>query len=195
MNLKKITKWAGNLITYVMMAVLIFLAVTVIATKASGGEPEVLGYQLKTVLSGSMEPEFKTGSIIVVEPGGDMTGFQSGDVITFVEEDGKLITHRVIEVVNSGEHVMYRTKGDNNASPDSSLVLSDNVVAQYTGFTIPYLGYVVSFAQSQNGAFLLLIPGFILIVYAGFTIWQAVRELEATNKELAKQIKENSTAS
>ncbi|MBC5637918.1 signal peptidase I [Ornithinibacillus sp. BX22] len=195
MNLKTVAKWTGNLLTYVMMAVLIFLAVTVVATKASGGEPEILGYQLKTVLSGSMEPEFNTGSIIAVEPGGDMTRFQSGDVITFVEEDGKLITHRVIEVVNSGEHVMYRTKGDNNASPDSSLVLSDNVVAQYTGFTIPYLGYVVNFAQSQNGAFLLLIPGFILIVYAGFTIWQAVRELEATNKELAKQINENSTVS
>lgn len=195
MNLKTVAKWTGNLLTYVMMAVLIFLAVTVVATKASGGEPEILGYQLKTVLSGSMEPEFNTGSIIAVEPGGDMTRFQSGDVITFVEEDGKLITHRVIEVVNSGEHVMYRTKGDNNASPDSSLVLSDNVVAQYTGFTIPYLGYVVNYAQSQNGAFLLLIPGFILIVYAGFTIWQAVRELEATNKELAKQIKENSTVS
>ncbi|MEN2467718.1 signal peptidase I [Ornithinibacillus sp. JPR2-1] len=195
MNLKKVAKWTGNLLTYAMMAVLIFLAFTVVATKASGGEPEILGYQLKTVLSGSMEPEFNTGSIIAVEPGGDMTRFQSGDVITFVEEDGKLITHRVIEVVNSGEHVMYRTKGDNNASPDSSLVLSENVVAQYTGFTIPYLGYVVNLAQSQNGAFLLLIPGFILIVYAGFTIWQAVRELEATNKKLAKQIQENSTAS
>ncbi|WP_339213840.1 signal peptidase I [Ornithinibacillus sp. FSL M8-0202] len=195
MNLKKVAKWTGNLLTYAMMAVLIFLAFTVVATKASGGEPEILGYQLKTVLSGSMEPEFNTGSIIAVEPGGDMTRFQSGDVITFVEEDGKLITHRVIEVVNSGEHVMYRTKGDNNASPDSSLVLSENVVAQYTGFTIPYLGYVVNLAQSQNGAFLLLIPGFILIVYAGFTIWQAVRELEATNRKLAKQIQENSTAS
>lgn len=34
------------------------------------GEPQVFGYQLKTVLSGSMEPEIKTGSIIAVKPGG-----------------------------------------------------------------------------------------------------------------------------
>ena len=40
----------------------------VISSKASGGEPQVFGYQLKTVLSGSMEPAFNTGSIIAVKP-------------------------------------------------------------------------------------------------------------------------------
>ncbi|SHF89618.1 signal peptidase I SipW [Ornithinibacillus halophilus] len=183
MNGKKIRKWISNIISITMMAAIIFMACVVVATKASGGEPEIMGYQLKTVLSGSMEPEFMTGSIIAVKPGGDMTRFKENDIITFQEEDGKLITHRVIDVVNSGEHVMYETKGDNNNAPDSSLVLSDNVVAQYTGFTIPFIGYVVNFAQTQNGAFLLLIPGILLLGYAGFTIWKAIRELEPSEKQ------------
>lgn len=186
MNAKTVKRWIGNTISLTMFVALLFLACVVIATKASGGEPELFGYQFKTVLSGSMEPEFMTGSIIAVEPGGNMTRFTENDIITFLEEDGKLITHRVIEVVSSGDQLMYRTKGDNNNAPDSNLVLSNNVVAQYTGFTIPYIGYIVNFSQSQNGAFLLLIPGIILLGYSGITIWQAIREIDESSKKPQK---------
>ncbi|ARK28920.1 signal peptidase I SipW [Halalkalibacter krulwichiae] len=181
--MKVAMKWSSRLISFVLFVVLVFMVFIVISTKASGGEPELFGYQFKTVLSGSMEPEFKTGSIIAVKPGGDMTRFQEGDVITFMESAEKLITHRVVGVKQSGEHVMYETKGDNNNAPDSSLVLSENVIAKYEGFTIPYVGYVGNFAQSKEGAALLLIlPGLLLLIYSGITIWQGVSQLEKGNK-------------
>ncbi|MUK89069.1 signal peptidase I [Ornithinibacillus sp. L9] len=192
LNKKKVFSFLNHVTTALLFLVLISMIFLVISTKASGGEPEIMGYQLKTVLSGSMEPDIKTGSIIAVKPAGDMKRFKENDVITFMEEDGKLITHRVTEVIQSGDNVMYRTKGDNNNAEDLNPVLSENVVAEYTGVTIPYLGYLVNLAQSQNGAFLLLIPGFILIGYAGFTIWQAIKELELSNK---KESKENDSSS
>lgn len=154
----------------------------VFVTKVSGGEPSLFGYQLKTVLSGSMEPGIKTGSIIAVKPGGDMTRFIEGDVITFREKDETLITHRVVEVIQSGENTLYRTKGDNNNGVDLEPVLSDNIVAHYTGFTIPYIGYITSFAQSKNGAFLLIIPGILLLAYSGFTIWRSLASLDLSQK-------------
>ncbi|ADU28590.1 signal peptidase I SipW [Evansella cellulosilytica] len=182
--LKVAKKIASGLVTFTLFVSLIAMVFIVISTKASGGEPELFGYQIKTVLSGSMEPEFKTGSIIAVEPGGDMTRFQEGDIITFVERDNILITHRIVDVVHSGEYLMYETKGDANNAPDSSLVLSDNVVAHYTGFTIPYVGYVASFAQSREGsALLLIIPGLILFFYAAYSIWDAISQLEKKNKK------------
>lgn len=176
-------KWFNRIITSVLFVLLIGVALMVLIAKVSGGEPNVFGYQLKTVLSGSMEPDIKTGSIIAVKPGGDMTRFEKGDVITFQEAEDKLVTHRVIEASQSGENIIYRTKGDNNNSPDAQPVLSENVVAQYTGFTIPYFGYFISFAQSKNGAFLLLIPGFLLIGYSAFTIWRALSTVEISSKE------------
>lgn len=154
----------------------------VITTKASGGEPELFGYQLKTVLSGSMEPGIQTGSLIAVKLDVDKTSFKENDVITFMEEDDRLVTHRIVEVIQSGENVLYRTKGDNNNAPDMNPVLSENVVAEYTGITIPYLGYFINFAQSQNGAFLMLIPGVLLICYSIFTIWRALAALDMSNK-------------
>ncbi|WP_407271280.1 signal peptidase I SipW [Radiobacillus sp. PE A8.2] len=194
MKLKRLKVWGGNIVTVVMVITIVVMAFVIIASKVSGGDPKVFGYELKTVLSGSMEPEIKTGSIIAVKPGGDMTDFIENDVITFQQQDGKLITHRIVEVVGNGDNVLYRTKGDSNGTPDSNLVLADNVVAKYNGFTIPYIGYIISFAQSQNGAFLLLVPGFLLLLFACFTVWQTLAQIGVTTGKEAKKEQEDSCA-
>ncbi|WP_099158028.1 signal peptidase I SipW [Virgibacillus ndiopensis] len=194
-NKKKVLKLTNHITTGILFVVLIGMLAIVVISKASGGEPEIFGYQLKTVLSGSMEPGIKTGSIIAVKPGGDMTRFKEEDVITFMAEDEKLITHRIVEVVESGDNTLYRTKGDNNNAPDRDPVLSENVVAEYTGFTIPYVGYFVNFSQSKNGAFLLLIPGLLLLCYSGFIIWKTLSELDVVNKKNKNEVKENAEVS
>lgn len=180
---KQIMKWINNLVSGILMILLISVASVVVISKASGGEPQLFGYQLKTVLSGSMEPGIKTGSIIGVKLAEDKTGFKEGDVITFQAEEDILITHRITEVVKSGDSVLYRTKGDNNNAEDMNPVLADNVVAKYTDFTIPYVGYFINFAQSKNGALLLLIPGFLLLIYSAFTIWKVLSVIELRPKK------------
>lgn len=183
--MRKALKIASNILTYVLFVNLIVMAVLVVSSKASGGEPKVFGYQLKTVLSGSMEPTFLTGSIIAVKPLDleEKMSLVPEDIITFQTADDMLITHRVIDVVHSGDHVLYETKGDNNQTADLDLVLADNVVAKYSGFTIPFIGYFINFAQSKEGsAILLLVPGLLLLGYAGYTIFTTLRELEAKLK-------------
>lgn len=183
MKKKKRMKRISSIVSGILMVLLISVASVVVFTKISGGEPQLFGYQLKTVLSGSMEPGILTGSIIAVKPAEDKTNFKKGDVITFQEAENILITHRITEVVKSGDSVLYRTKGDNNNAEDMNPVLSDNVVAEYTGFTVPYVGYFINFTQSKNGALLLLIPGFLLLLYSGFTIWRALGEIELDPKK------------
>ncbi|SDM69561.1 signal peptidase I SipW [Sediminibacillus halophilus] len=195
-GMKWIMRWLSRLVTFTLFATLLFMVFVVISSKASGGEPQVMGYQLKTVLSGSMEPGIKTGSIIAVKPGGDMTRFEKGDVITFQTEEELLITHRIVDVTSSGDNVLYETKGDNNDAADREPVLSQNVIGEYTGFTIPFVGYFISFAQSKEGsALLLILPGFLLLGYAGFTIWQTISQLDAKSKKAAAANQEETTES
>lgn len=176
---KVILIWVNNLVTTILIILLLSVAALVVSSKISGGEPQVFGYQIKTVLSGSMEPEIKTGSIIITKQGGDMIRFKKDDVITFMEEDERLVTHRVVEVIKSGEQVMYRTKGDNNKEADMNPVLSNNVVAEYTGVTIPYVGYAAEFASSKSGIVaLVIIPGVILVLYSVFSIWKTIKQIE-----------------
>jgi signal peptidase len=183
MKKRKVMRWVNGIVTSILMVLLIGVALLVLSTKLAGGEPEVFGYQLKTVLSGSMEPGIQTGSIIAVQKVTDGSNFKKGDVITFMEEENKLITHRITDRTKTGDSVLYTTKGDNNNAPDRDPVMAENVVGVYSGVTIPYVGYLINFAQSPNGSIVFLIlPGVIMLIYAGFTIWRALRELEDKTK-------------
>lgn len=180
--MKKFKKWMGRVVSVTLYAALIGMVLLVIVSRASGGSPSIFGYQFKSVLSGSMEPGIQTGSIIAIKEGGDMTRFQEGDVITYLIENHNLVTHRVEEVQRDG--AQYITKGDMNDGVDASPVRAENIVGMYTGLTIPYVGYMINFAQSKLGNVLLLIvPGLILLGYSGLTIVRALRELEVSQKE------------
>jgi signal peptidase len=187
MTTQKVWKITSNLITGLLFLLLIFMIFVVVSSKASGGEPNFLGYQLKTVLSGSMEPTFMTGSIIAVKPVENAATLKKGDIITFKESEDKLITHRIVEVNKSGNQTMYTTKGDNNEDPDTNPIMSQNVVAKYTGFTIPLLGYLIDFAKSSKGmATLLITPGVLLLFYSAFTIFKTLKELDKPKRESEK---------
>ena len=187
MNGKKVFGLLSSLVNVVLFTLLACMIFLVISSKASGGEPNILGYQLKTVLSGSMEPTFQTGSVIAIDPNVKDKTFNKNDVVTFLQNQETLVTHRIISVTKNAENTVYQTKGDNNDAPDSQPLLAENIVGEYTGFTIPYLGKMMSFANSQLGAVLLLIvPGVLLILYSAFTIWRTLGEF-VDNKEAEVQ--------
>lgn len=180
--MKKVKKWLSRVITMILYTALIGMIMIVIISRASGGSPTVLGYQFKTVLSGSMAPGIQTGSIIAIENGGDMTRFQKGDVITYQTDDQALVTHRIEDV--QGDGTQYITKGDMNDGIDASPVTAESIVGAYTGLTIPYVGYLINFAQSKIGnVFLLIVPGLILLGYSVLTIVRALKDLEHVQKE------------
>lgn len=167
--------------------------VTLLVTMRFSGDGQTLfGYQLKTVLSGSMEPGIKTGSIIAVKPGGDTTRFKEGDIITYkLDNEGNLSTHRVIEVQGSEEMTSYITKGDNNKAPDSEPVLHQNVVAEYTGYTVPYVGYILNYTKSKlGGALLLIIPGILFLGYAVVTIVRALKQIDGKKQAEVPEVKQ-----
>ncbi|AIM15344.1 signal peptidase [Bacillus sp. X1(2014)] len=175
----KLNRLISNLVTIIMFFILILILFAVISSKVSGGEPSIFGYQIKTVLSGSMEPGIKTGSIIVVKPGGDMKRFKKGDIITYKTGDDVIVTHRVTKVLKDGNEVSYQTKGDNNKTVDMTPVPSNMVVAEYTGLTIPYLGYLADYTKTKMGsALLLILPGILLVLYSGISIWKTLSQLE-----------------
>jgi signal peptidase I len=180
--MKAIKKWVGWISSIVIYGLLICLVITVISTKISGGTPKVFGYEIMTVLSGSMEPEIKTGSIIAVKSDFDRSKLQKGEIITFKAADNPntLITHRIIEIKKEAESVQFITKGDSNNTKDTSPVMAENVVGVYSGFTLPFVGKLLAFVQSTNGAiFLMIVPGALMILWSVISIWRAISELDS----------------
>lgn len=187
---KRVLKIISNLITSLLFIVLLVTVFAAITMKASGGEANLFGYQFKTVLSGSMEPNIQTGSIIAIKETDGQRDFQKGDVITFKTKDDILITHRIAQVNNDGQQYKYITKGDANDGPDIDSVLSENIVGVYTGFTIPYIGYLMNFANSSEGAALLLVlPGVCLILFSIITIFRALRNIDRHKSDVGTDTK------
>ncbi|GAK02883.1 signal peptidase SipW [Geomicrobium sp. JCM 19037] len=179
--LARIGKWTSSLITGMMFVLLLATLFTVITSHASEGEPSLFGYEIKTVLSGSMEPGIQTGSIIAIEQQEITTNFNRGDVVTFFGPEGVLVTHRVHEVIDNGQS--YITKGDNNNAPDTSPVMAEDIVGKYTGFTVPFIGSVIMFATSELGAVLLLIvPGVLCVIYSIIIIFKALDQVDQMAK-------------
>lgn len=180
--MKRFKKWAGRVSSVIIYGVLICMVMTVISTKINGGTPKVFGYEIMTVLSGSMEPGIKTGSIIAVKPVSDTTTLQKGDVITFKAADNPntLITHRIIEIQKEKDRVQFMTKGDNNDTTDRSPVMPEKVVGVYSGFTLPFIGKLLAFIQSTNGAiFLMIVPGVLMILSSIISLWKAISKVES----------------
>jgi signal peptidase I len=176
---KKLLKLLSSITSIIFIMMLCIVAFVALSSRMTGGEPAFLGYQIKAVLSGSMEPAFLTGSIILIKLDDNQASYGVEDVITF-HLDGKFITHRIIELNNKNGQTIYKTKGDNNDGPDPWTVSKQDVIGKYTGVTIPYAGYALKFAGSQLGsALLLIVPGFILLISSFRSIIGAKNELEA----------------
>ena len=153
-TVKKI--WDG--ITTILVALVVVLAVLLVGVR-------VVGMQVFTVLSGSMEPTYHTGSLIYVKEV-DPFRLEANDVITFMLDENTVATHRIVEVVPDEEDptvVRFRTKGDANDAVDGGLVHYKNVIGSPV-FTIPKLGYVANYIQNPPGTYIAIAGGAFLLM-------------------------------
>ncbi|GEN44340.1 signal peptidase I SipW [Alkalibacillus haloalkaliphilus] len=180
----KTMKWISRSVNIVLIALFFITLGLVFTNVTSDGAPKILGQELNVVYSGSMEPEISTGSVIGIDTNINPEALSEGDVVMFQSEPGVFVTHRVIDVVENNNQVMYRTKGDNNEAADSSLLLPENIHGVHSSINIPFLGYVMDFANSSLGiALLMIIPGILLVVSSGKTIYKALKEQRNLKEE------------
>ena len=156
MNYKMKKIW--NITTSILVVLVVSIAVLLVGSR-------LIGLKVYTVLSGSMEPTYHTGSLIYVKEV-DPKELETGDVITFMLNEKTTATHRIIEVIpdeNDADTIRFRTKGDANEFEDGSLVHYKNVIGSPV-FTIPYMGYVANYIQHPPGMYFAIIAGVIILL-------------------------------
>lgn len=122
-------------------------------------------YKIFTVQSGSMEPAIQTGSLIFVKP---LNDYSIGDIVTKKTDDPKMtITHRIISKNEVDGQSFFETKGDANDSADDGTFGKDLIIGKEF-LSIPYLGYVTSFAKTQVGIILIIVIPAVIIIYDEF---------------------------
>lgn len=135
-----VARWtAGLLAGLAVLACLAFAVVT-----------RGLGYEPVAVYSGSMAPRLPVGALVLerVVPAAKV---RVGDVITFADpfDPGRVVTHRVVSILQTREGPGYRTKGDANPVRDPwTLKLPPRVPRQVA--SVPYAGYALVYAQTRE---------------------------------------------
>lgn len=113
----------------------------------------VLKLKPAVVMSGSMEPAFPVGSVIITDT--ELAdNVRIGDPIAFYT-GGAYVTHRIVDATDEG----FITKGDANDSVDPWIVDKDKIDGKVV-LAIPYIGYLFKGMASRKG---LLITGSLLL--------------------------------
>jgi len=116
-------------------------------------------FRVFIVSSGSMEPNIKTGSVVITIP---QKEYKIADIVTFKSGTDKkaTTTHRIVGIGGG----VFRSAGDANNQPDPALVDTSKIVGKVI-LSVPYLGYLGGFAQTPRGFILLVIVPATIIIY------------------------------
>lgn len=144
-----------NIVTTVIITVVVIFVVLLFGFR-------IFGLQGFTVLSGSMEPDYPTGSVIYVKEV-DPNLLENHTVITYRLSGQTVATHRIIEIVEQNGSRLYRTKGDANEFADGSLVSPDQIIGTPV-ITIPFLGYLMTYIQSPSGMYAAIAVGAAILL-------------------------------
>ena len=152
--IRKVMNW----ISTILVSIVVILAILLAGAR-------LIGLNVYTVLSGSMEPTYHVGSLIYVKKV-DPTTLKDGDVITFMLDEDTVATHRIVNVIPDEDDpstIRFQTKGDANEDVDGSLVHYKNVIGTPV-FTIPFLGYLASYIQHPPGMYVAIAVGALIVL-------------------------------
>jgi len=143
-------------------AIALFLAVVAL--------PRLSGAELRTVVSGSMEPAIERGSVVLAFPV-STEDLEVGDIILFrpLDNPEQAVTHR-ITAIDRGPPLAIETGGDANDASDPWSLSGDEVLGKVS-FHLPKLGYLVEKVDSLAGFLAFLVVPSVLLVAIELRVW------------------------
>lgn len=132
--------------------------------------PRVAGYTPFTILTGSMEPEYGVGDVVIDEQIAPLDA-RRGDVVTFHDphRGGALVTHRVVRLHTDGRKVSFVTQGDANNVSERWAVAANGTIGRVR-MRVPKVGWVLQWARGREGKLALIVfpaVGLVLLELTG----------------------------
>lgn len=178
----------GRKIWRVISTILVILVFVMLAyvfiQRITGREPEILGYRMNYIRTGSMEPAIKEGDVILCKRI-DAEDVKVNDVITYANDgritslpEGETVCHRVVEEPFELEGVLLiPTKGDANDEADP-VITGDQVIGRYVRkMTVMTLFYKVFL--TKWGLLIVILPLALLLVIELYRLTHAKEEAES----------------
>ncbi|MGI6392738.1 MAG: signal peptidase I [Candidatus Izemoplasmatales bacterium] len=180
-----------NFLPFLFLFLAIALIVQIVISLKNEKTPTIFGYGMFLVVSPSMEDVIMTGDLIFVNTA--TKDFNEEDIITFRQpgEEQNIITHQIIDIVETPTGKLYTTKGVNNfESLDWEIGFSeDHIIGKYVGKST-FLGkvYRLVFSGSVNFIYAIVILVFLMIAIVEVT--NIVKEVALHKNRIVQESKE-----
>ena len=114
-------------------------------------------YRPVTVLSGSMQPTFSRGDLVVATPH-RLSTLRVGQVISFQIPvgDHRVESHRIVEILGGGNEPVVRTKGDASQAADPWNAQLTGGSAWVVTQSVPKLGYLILWMRDPRARLMAL---------------------------------------
>lgn len=157
--LKKLLSFVGSVVFYGSVAIIIASLAT--SFIGDGKAVRIFGYSPYFIETFSMDSVMPAGSLVIAkQQEGGM--YQIGDDISFydISKDGKIVTHRIVDVEEDVAGKFYVTKGVDNEKADDQNVYEGNVIGKIV-MIIPEVGIYISYVRKN----IILVAGFIVGIW------------------------------
>ena len=180
----KALKIIGNIIYYILLALVILILAVVILQRVSKNNASIGGIRIFNIVTESMFPEYQIGDVLIskkIEP----SKIKVGDDLVYLGTEqgfaGRVVTHRVVDIEESDGKYRFHTKGLANEVEDP--VVQEN---QIYGIVI-YKTYILSFITKIINN----IYGFYFLIFITLTILIIVKFVKISNEKEKDDFKEN----
>lgn len=168
---------------------IVLIAITIITQRVTNSEKAFLGFRIFNVATGSMEPEYAVGDILISKEK-DPKEIEVGDNIVYLGDEGgvngKIITHSVIEI-EQGENgeFLFHTKGRANTVEDP-IVSEDQVYGVVVNNNIA-LAWLCKIITNRYGLYFCVVVPIVLYVFIGFVRAQGEKIEQEKQEKLERR--------
>lgn len=170
---KKIIKIALKILYQLLIILCVILTIIIVMQKFTNSNRTILGYRIFRVITGSMEPQYDVGQVVICKeiPVNEIT---IGDDIvylgTYGDYSGKIIMHKIVSIDKdeNGNSINFHAKGLHTASVEDPQIKPGQVfgvVKHQSGI----LTLLYELATSIYSAFI-IITILVLNVFISFKV-------------------------
>ena len=190
--MKKIRKILSAL-SFVFLGIMVVFVVFLFVQRVSGSNTGIFGYSVYRVSSGSMEPELSVGDVILSKKIMPKT-LEIGDIISYNGREGdykgKIITHKIVDIEETGFGRVFTTKGIAGKSNDPPV--DEYQVLGKMLFKVPLVGALYNFFMTTYGLVAVIL--LILLAFSNeiITLYRIAKRKVQENvvKEFEKAVKD-----
>lgn len=184
---KKPVRIIVNILKAFCLAFFILFILMVCLQRFSNNEVSFFNYRMFTVASGSMEPKYKIGDVLISKEK-EPSKVKVGDAITYLGQKNsfkdKVVTHEVISIEQDSEgKYLFHAKGLANLMEDP--VVSESQLYGVVVYKSIILSFIYKIIGTKYGLFIFVILPLLFII--GSEIVSAMLDKEEQRRQRIKR--------